>query len=511
MPSVLAIKGGPGKREVRAALARVLASQPLRSAPRLQSLLTFLVEEVLAGRGQSLVQYRVATEGLGLGEDFDPEKHTLVRSHAGRLRKALAAYYEGEGRADKIVIALPASGYRVDFVRVGARAVRAAKAPGLAPLLVVSRFQGIGLKASWGALPASVAEELSLRLARAAHLRVAQGEHAARRPDADFVLEGSIEQRGGKLLVRSRLLDAPGGVQIWNRRYEWSQLRWDADAFEEEIVEAIAVEVGSDFGRIDRHLLRRPASGAEAGGSLPFALLKAKAYEASYSEDAYREAVAALSAALRESPADATTNAVMSAILLAGHCEYFRKRAVFPVEASEYIAIARAVEPNNPYLLYAQVVELLVRRQYGALKGFSARVLSNAEFPAGLALLVCLYRLYSRTATPKTGEKVARLMRLNPDYPRLVHTGFALEHLLAGDHEAAQRDADAAYLPDYWFSPVLQIAIHHAAGRKREAQAARVRLLALCPDFGRHGKEVLARSLHADFVTLLMKAYRAAV
>ena len=106
----LATKRGPGKREVRAALARVLASQPFRSSPRLQSLLTFLVEEVLAGRGESLVQYRVATEGLGLRENFDPEKRTLVRSHAGRLRKALAAYYEGEGSGDKIIITLPASG-----------------------------------------------------------------------------------------------------------------------------------------------------------------------------------------------------------------------------------------------------------------------------------------------------------------------------------------------------------------------------------------------------------------
>jgi hypothetical protein len=138
----LAIKAGPGKREVRAALARVLASTPFCSSPRLQRLLTFLVEEVLAGRGESLVQYRVAVEGLGLGENFDPEKHTLVRSHAGRLRKALAAYYEGEGIADKVVITLPASGYRVGFVRVGARAARGAKASRPAPLLVVSKASG---------------------------------------------------------------------------------------------------------------------------------------------------------------------------------------------------------------------------------------------------------------------------------------------------------------------------------------------------------------------------------
>lgn len=55
MAVTLAIKGAPGKREVRSALRRVLESVHFRSSPRLRRLLTFLVEEVLAGRGDSLV------------------------------------------------------------------------------------------------------------------------------------------------------------------------------------------------------------------------------------------------------------------------------------------------------------------------------------------------------------------------------------------------------------------------------------------------------------------------
>lgn len=510
MPAASKAKGGPSKSEVRAALARVQASQPFRSSPRLQSLLTFLVEEVLAGRGESLVQYRVATEGLGLGENFDPEKHTLVRSHAGRLRKALAAYYEGEGSGDKIVITLPASGYRVGFVRVGSRAARSTRSTGLAPLLVVSRFQGIGLKASRDTLPASLAEELSLRLARAAHLRVAQGERAARRPDADFVLEGSIEQRGEKLLVRSRLLDAPGGVQIWSRRYEMSAARWDAGAFEDEIIDAIAVEVGSDFGKIDRHLIRHASTGGDEDGSLQSALLKAKAYESSFTEAAYDEAVNALRAVLAKSPASTAAHAVLGTLLLIGHCEYYRRKHAYPAEAREHLVLALAAESNNHYARYGRVVDLLVRREYDELAVMTGDMLADADFPPGLALLICMCRLYARKATPEIRARAARLMRQNPDYPRIIHTAFALEHLLAGDHESARRDMAAAELPGNWFGIVMQMAIHHVAGRRMEAKAARRQLLGLCPDYDRYGEEVLGRSLHPDFVGLLMAAYRAA-
>lgn len=511
MAIVRIVKTSPGTREVRAALRRVLDSASFRSSPRLQSLLTFLVEEVLAGRGESLVQYRVATEGLGLGEGFDPETHTLVRSHAGRLRKALAAYYEGEGIDDGIVINMPASGYRVGFVRVGRAAVRGAgHAPEQSPLLVVSRFAGIGLKDRWSDLPSSFVEELALRLGRSTHLRIAHGERAARRPDVDYVLEGSIERRGDRLLVRSRLLDAPGGVQIWSRRHEFPAETWDPAVFEQEIVEAIAVEVGSDFGKIDRHRLRQTVLPGASGDSLEAALLKLKAFESSYREETYDAAITALRGVLQKSPANPTAHAGLGLLLLIGYCEYFRHREPFPGEAGEHLAIALAADPGQPLARYGRVLDLLVRRQYPALRVAAEEIFADENFPPGLTILIGLCQIYARTATAETRERVARIMRYNSDYPRIIHTGFVLEHLLAGDRAAAQRGADAAYIPGYWFSPVMQIAIHHAAGHRAEAKAERKKLIKLCPGYGRYGEDVLARSLHPDFVSLLMKAYRAA-
>jgi len=510
MSATLAMKAAPGKHEVRTTLRRVLESAPFRSSPRLQRLLTFLVEEVLAGRGDSLVQYRVATEGLGLGEKFDPENNTLVRAHARRLRKALAAYYEGEGAADELLITLPASGYRVGFVRAGAASAPAPAASQVKlPLLVVSRFRGIGLKARWSDLPASFAEELCLRLRRSTHLRLALGEKAARRPDVEFVLEGSIEQRGDQLLVRSRLLDAPGGVIIWSRRHEFPVDRWNPAAFEEEIVDAIAVETGSDFGRIDRYLQRRPAAENGEAASYREALRKFKAFESDWSEASFLEAEEALRRLIATGNHAMPARAMLAMLLLGAHCEYFRAGAPFPAEAPELLTGLDTSGSGEPFATYARVLLHLLRGEYTALTIAVDRLLDDPDFPQGWLAFACLWRLYTRTPDSRVRAFLAAFMKNNPEYPRILHTGPALEHLADGDHAAARREMDLLPLPENWFVRLILLAIDHAAGRTEQARAAREDFRTRFPQFDRCGEELLGRFLHPDFVRVLLTAERA--
>jgi TolB-like protein len=279
----------PDREEVRGQLRRICCSKNFKSSPRLTGLLEFLVEEVLSGNGDSLGEYRVGIEALGLPQDFDPGAKSLVRSHAGRLRKALAAYYSGAGRDDLILISMPDVGYCVAFSRLGVGPRRSAS-PAKLPLLMLAEFRGIGLKAGLRDLPATVAEELSIRLARAAHLRVSRAGSGIAGLDPDFLLEGSIEHRGGKVLIRSRLMEGTTGLQIWARRHEFPDADWDLGTMEEKIIDAIAVETTSDYGCIDRHLLRQGAKAKTQAASLQAAILKFKAFETDYSEKSFRAA-----------------------------------------------------------------------------------------------------------------------------------------------------------------------------------------------------------------------------
>src|SRR5687767_500818 len=79
--------------EVRLALARIAASRPFDTSPKLTSFLRFVVEAALSGRGDRLKGYTIGVEALGRGENFDPQADAIVRVEAVRLRRALAAYY----------------------------------------------------------------------------------------------------------------------------------------------------------------------------------------------------------------------------------------------------------------------------------------------------------------------------------------------------------------------------------------------------------------------------------
>lgn len=492
--------------KIRAQLRRILDAKNFKNSPRLSGLLGFLVGEVLAGKGDSLGEYRVGIEALGLSQDFDPGAKSLVRSHVARLRKALAAYYAGAGRNDDILIALPPVGYRVVFSKSGPAKNRRRSVAKL-PVLFVSEFRGIGLKGAMRDLIATVAEELSLRLSRAAHLRVARTGAAGTALDPDFLLEGSIEHRGSKLLIRSRLMEGASGLQIWGKRHEFPATRWNPATLEEEIVEAIAVETGSDFGRIDRHLLRKSSASKREAPSLQSALLKVKAFVTDCTEKSHKVAVAALQRFLKISSDNAEAHAALGLLMLIAHCEYFQRSLPFPAAAREHLALAKLGDPMNPYLRYGQLVEMLVARRHDEIGPAAAEIISDPDFPPGLSAFACLCQLYTRTATARTRRFLTGYMKQNPEYPRVFHTGFALEYLAAGDLEAARHETEMAHIPGYWFGPVMSLAIHQTAGRETEAKAARAELQRLCPDFVLHGREVLGRSLHPDFVDLLMSAH----
>jgi hypothetical protein len=107
--------------KVRAQLERILASDVFSRSRQLRRLLTFLVEQRLAGQGPSLKESVLAHELYGKGTDFDGGTDPVVRVDARRLRDKLREYYEG--RSDPVVIS-PAKGQLRAVLRSECRLTR---------------------------------------------------------------------------------------------------------------------------------------------------------------------------------------------------------------------------------------------------------------------------------------------------------------------------------------------------------------------------------------------------
>lgn len=110
-----AVLAEPNDADIRQALAAIIAHPLFAKSIKLQRFLTYVVDETLAGRAERLKAYNIATIALGRADSFDPSQDPIVRVEASRLRRALTAYYAGDGMHDRVKIVLQAGSYQPLF------------------------------------------------------------------------------------------------------------------------------------------------------------------------------------------------------------------------------------------------------------------------------------------------------------------------------------------------------------------------------------------------------------
>ncbi len=107
----------PPEPEIRAQLDRIQANPEFDVPARTGRFLAYVVDEVVAGRGDRIKGYSIAVEVFGRDSSFDSQNDPVVRIEAARLRRALERYYLLAGQNDPITITIPKGGYVPVFSR----------------------------------------------------------------------------------------------------------------------------------------------------------------------------------------------------------------------------------------------------------------------------------------------------------------------------------------------------------------------------------------------------------
>ncbi|MET0375212.1 MAG: hypothetical protein ABW128_13270, partial [Rhizorhabdus sp.] len=105
--------GASDAEQLREELQTVIASPDFARAPIMKRLLSFLVGETAAGRGDQLKAYSVAVDGLGRAPDYDARADSYPRVQVGRLRRMLDSYYSVTPPASGLRLTIPSGRYRV--------------------------------------------------------------------------------------------------------------------------------------------------------------------------------------------------------------------------------------------------------------------------------------------------------------------------------------------------------------------------------------------------------------
>ena len=97
------------------AIGKVIDSGVLGNSERRATLLKYLVEKELSGRGGEIKAFSIAMDVLGRDASFDPSTDSIVRSEMGRLRDALRLYNAEYAEPMDICVEIPKGTYRPTF------------------------------------------------------------------------------------------------------------------------------------------------------------------------------------------------------------------------------------------------------------------------------------------------------------------------------------------------------------------------------------------------------------
>lgn len=117
-----ASRGSPPRTAISESLSRVLTLSGVAKRSRLQKLLTYIVDEELAGRGERVKAFSIAVDVFGRDDDFDPQTDSIVRVEMFRLRQTLRDYYAADGCDDPVRVTVPKGSYRPVFTSMNGQA-----------------------------------------------------------------------------------------------------------------------------------------------------------------------------------------------------------------------------------------------------------------------------------------------------------------------------------------------------------------------------------------------------
>ncbi len=255
--------------KIRQQLERVLGSKAFRQVDRLQRFLSFIVNETLAGRGDSLKEFLIGIEVFGKEASFDPRMDPIVRVQARRLRARLTRYYREEGRNDEILIELPKGGYAPLFHPVEGAEPKHSVATVLASrnTILVVPFVDNSPAGDQASFCRGLSEEIIHTLTNARKFRVIPADTAEPRRDtvernAAMRITGSVRKSRDTVRVTTQLIDSSSGCYLWSASLDRNVE--DPIAVQEEVARAILERLQSELSGGGRARSDRPTENLAA-------------------------------------------------------------------------------------------------------------------------------------------------------------------------------------------------------------------------------------------------------
>jgi serine/threonine-protein kinase len=263
--------GKETEEKMRQQLHRILASKSFRQVDRLQSFLSFIVEEMLGGRGDKLKEFLIGVEVFGKESSFDPRMDPLVRVQARRLRSRLVRYYREEGQNDEIIVELPKGGYEPVFHRRETSGMKRTVSAALISrnTILVRLYEDDSQNHDLGYFCNGLKYEIIHALSKLDSVRVAASENVPDGQDSSgqmnvaMIVSGSVRRSRDTLRITSNLIDSSANCYLWSESIDRDAQ--DVLSVQEEVAQKILQRLQTEFsGTGASRTSRRPTENLAA-------------------------------------------------------------------------------------------------------------------------------------------------------------------------------------------------------------------------------------------------------
>ena len=327
---------------VREQVEKIVSDPLFGPGSRISRFLKYIVEETLNGAGDRLKAYAIALSVFDRDHSFDPQRDSIVRVQAKRLRVQLLLYYITTGRTDPVVIEIPKGSYVPKFSYRSISEINDGKAssrntginPPTSGVPVVAFYPCSRLyTADWhNEFCSGLMEELIIAFSRFREVAIVPlgttmpELHTARDPiefgvmfGADFVLETGFRGNDDSARLSVKLSDTRSGLYAGTTSYDICHDPNGMILRQEAIASELASLAATPFGLLHNERRKFLKSGKIQPHTAYEHLLLADTYYLEPSQANFDLALAATAKATKLAPEYPIANAMLAILHIDGY------------------------------------------------------------------------------------------------------------------------------------------------------------------------------------------------
>ena len=497
---------------------KINSSEDFRTKDLLCRFLSYIVSEQLAGREQNLKGYNIGIDVFNRGEDFDPIQDSLVRIHAGRLRRLLKLYYLQEGKNDEIRIEIPKGAY---FPKITSKIKEQSSHAKIAQFaeqnnievdakVAVFPFKNLTGDDECNYLTSGISEELSIELTKYEDLSVYNFAYFENNDNPEsgfknhvesrgvrFVVGGSVNKIGKQVKILAHLTDITEDRQIWAESFLKELTLENLFEIQETLSKEIAIKIGSEYGAILQKLAFDSGQSEFQNLDTYNAVLKFYYFQVHLTPESGETAFKALNEVVTKDP----ESGLALALLAAMHATSYLLDLPDAKTSFEMLGTlsekAGRMAPNSLMVKTVLAVKCFVyndKERFLHLAGECLSISQNSSLRTGIsAFYISLYGDWER------GKKLLdKLMYQNIGYPLYFHACTMLYYYRKNEYKMALKEANKYIVPTLFWAPLLRAAVMGQLNLKTEAQKNIDHLLKHKPDFEQQAVYLISRYVKED-------------